>query len=402
MFVVPASLHQLVKAVDRQDEAAILPFQRRSEAALAPRSKDQPKPIFEEKQMRTADTMDAARAGMGVTFERISGYLPAGPLKEEFDRRSNAILEKARAATEQQARLERTPGEIEGERFVKPEPASELSSRITHQHIGGEIHYSRHDAKTGAYQTLAFIDKGQQLDVRDWNNTESVNAALQVASQKWETLTINGSDAYKETVAQLAAEYGYKIINPELQDRIRGIRAENEARQIALAQDRAATEATKRQTDTQAPGSQWDAESEKAGVATGPILNTTPGERRIELESVRERVDREAERETRQAARAERAHETNAATGSEATPYRSEAEARTAREAERAVDSNPSRPIPSDPSQSEALLALRHEQQRVLSQEELERQRQLEAVERFRQEEQQRQQSKDEDEAETR
>ena len=403
MFVVPASLRQLVKAVDRQDEAAILPFQRRAEAAMAPRSKDQPKPICEEKQMRTADTMDVARAGMGVTFERISGYLPAGPLKEEFDRRSNAILEKARAATEQQARLERTPGEIEGERFVKPEPASELSPRITHQHIGGEIHYSRHDAKTGAYQTLAFIDKGQQLDVRDWNNTESVNAALQVASQKWETLTINGSDAYKETVAQLAAEYGYKIINPELQDRIRGIRAENEARQIALAQDRAATEATKRQTDTQAPGSQWDAESERAGVATGPILNTTPGERRIELESVRERVDREAERETQQANRAAAAHETNAASTSEAIPYRSQEEARVAREAERTVENSASRTIPSDPNQSEAVQTLRHEQQRVFNQEERDQQRQidLENQARLHREEEQRQRGEQEAEGES-
>ena len=46
-------------------------------------------------------------------------------------------------------------------------------------------------------------------------------------------------------------------------------------------------------------------------------LNTTPAERAIELNSIRERVDTEAERETRQAARAKQAHESTAAAGSE-------------------------------------------------------------------------------------
>jgi len=142
--------------------------------------------------MRTADTMDAARAGLGETFERIRGFLPESAVKDEFDRRASSILDKAQAATDAQARLERTPGEIEGERFVEPQPTTKISSLITHERKGSEIHYSRHDAATGAYQTLAFVDNGKTLDVRDWNNAESVNAALQVASQKWHSLTVNG------------------------------------------------------------------------------------------------------------------------------------------------------------------------------------------------------------------
>ena len=335
MFVVPASLHQLVKAVDRPDEAAILPFQRRAEAALAPRSKDQTKPLFEEKQMRTADTMDAARAGLGETFERIRGFLPEGAVKDEFDRRASSILDKAQAATDAQARLERTPGEIEGERFVEPQPTTKISSLITHERKGSEIHYSRHDAATGAYQTLAFVDNGKTLDVRDWNNAESVNAALQVASQKWDSLTINGSDAYKETVARLAAEHGYKITNPELQDRIREIQAEAEARRQSLAERKDQAEQQQTEAKNTTPKAQPEFEGERGETAGGPILNTTPAERRVELESVRQRVIDEAERETQQANRAAAAHETNAASSSEAIPYRSQEEARVAREAER-------------------------------------------------------------------
>ena len=403
MFVVPASLHQLVKAVDRPDEAAILPFQRRAEAALVPGSKDQTKPLFEETQMRTADTMDAARAGLGETFERIRGFLPEGAVKDEFDRRASSILDKAQAATEAQARLERTPGEIEGERFVEPQPTTKISSLITRERKGSEIQYSRHDAATGAYQTLAFVDNGKTLDVRDWSNAESVNAALQVASQKWDSLTINGSDSYKETVARLAAEHGYKITNPELQDRIREIQAEAEARRQSLAERKDQSEPQQTEAKDTTPKAQPEFEGERGETAGGPILNTTPAERRVELESVRQRVIDEAERETQQANRAAAAHETNAASTSEAIPYRSQEEARVAREAERTVENSASRAIPSDPNQSEAVQTLRHEQQRVFNREERDQQRQidLENQARLHREEEQRQRGEQEAEGES-
>ena len=65
---------------------------------------------------------------------------------------------------------------------------------------GNEITIPRHSA-SGAYQTLAFVDRGKDIDVRDWSNTARINAALAVASQKWETLSINGTDEYKEKAA---------------------------------------------------------------------------------------------------------------------------------------------------------------------------------------------------------
>ena len=128
----------------------------------------------------------------------------------------------------EQARLDSQRADVQGDRYVQPEPAKDLADIITHERKGDEIHYHRHSA-SGAYQTLAFVDRGKDIDVRDWSNTASINAALAVASQKWETLSINGTDEYKEKAARLAAEHGYKISNPELQDRIKELRAEIEA-----------------------------------------------------------------------------------------------------------------------------------------------------------------------------
>ncbi|MFW8642770.1 LPD7 domain-containing protein [Rhizobium beringeri] len=47
-----------------------------------------------------------------------------------------------------------------------------------------------------------------------------VLAAMQVASRKWGSLTINGTDSYKALAIELAAEHGFKITNPELQDKL--------------------------------------------------------------------------------------------------------------------------------------------------------------------------------------
>ena len=185
--------------------------------------------------MRTAETMEAARRNMADAMTRLGDYLPEGAVKDDLMRRSRDILARAEAATKEQERLERNPGQIEGDRFVEPEPQN-VGALFTNEKKGTEIHYNRHDRDSGAFQTLAFIDNGKQLDVRDWSNRESVNAALKLASQKWETLSVSGSDEYKETVARLAAENGYKITNPELQDRIRELRAEIDAQHATVTE----------------------------------------------------------------------------------------------------------------------------------------------------------------------
>ncbi|AYG70043.1 hypothetical protein CCGE531_28720 (plasmid) [Rhizobium sp. CCGE531] len=43
---------------------------------------------------------------------------------------------------------------------------------------------------------------------------------MQVASQKWGSLTISGTESYKSLAIELAAEHGFKITNPELQEKL--------------------------------------------------------------------------------------------------------------------------------------------------------------------------------------
>jgi hypothetical protein len=393
IFVVSPALSALRKPVLELSEAAILPFQRRAEAALPPRTENtsQSQTHSEGNTMRTAETMEAARIGMAEAMNRMGEFLPEGADKDALMRRAAEILAKAEAATRAQALLDRTPGEIAGEKHVDPKPR-EYGGLFTHAQKGSEIHYSRHDPETGKLQTLAFIDKGQQLEVKDWSKAETVNAALKLASEKWETITVNGSVAYKETAARLAAEHGYTITNPEMQDRIRELRAEVEARRTTRSEGRETLGAEK-------PEAQTD-----RSIRSQPTLNTTPAERAFELEGIRERVEAEARGETRQAQRAQAAHETNAASVNETTPYRAPAEARAAREAEQSIDNIPSRPLPSDPNQSQAVQSLRHEQNQVLRQEDEDRQRRIdfENAERLRQRDQQRARGETEGEGETR
>jgi len=79
---------------------------------------------------------------------------------------------------------------------------------------GREVFYSRMAA---AFPDVAFIDRGRRIDIVDWRNRESVLAALQLSDQKWGAITVTGNDQYKALCAQLAAEYGFRIVNPELQ-----------------------------------------------------------------------------------------------------------------------------------------------------------------------------------------
>ena len=354
IYAVPVALGSLSRESDRIDSAAILPFQRRVEAALEPisRRENSIESTKGEAALRTVDTMTTARKGIADTIVEIGALLPEGDAKQAFELQSRRLLDATNEAIAAQAKFEAQSVKLEGDRYVQPKPTETGNVLITHEKKGDEIHYSRHDAATGALQTLAFVDQGKQLEVKDWKSAETVLAALQVASTKWETITVNGNDAYKETAARLAAEHGFKITNPEMQDRIQQLRAEAETKKALLAEGKP--------------------EPDKTETRPAAAPTTTPAERSIRLEGIRERVHEEAERETRQAGAAAKAHETNTADGDAATPYRAPEEARAARDAERTVDSDKSRSIQSDPSQSEEVQALRHAQQRVLSQEEQE------------------------------
>ncbi|MGD0940844.1 MAG: TraI/MobA(P) family conjugative relaxase [Terracidiphilus sp.] len=79
-----------------------------------------------------------------------------------------------------------------------------------------EIHYSsRIDPSR-----VSFTDRGKRIDVWQAQDEAAVLAALQLGAQKWGTLTITGPDEFKQLCAQLAAQHGFKINNPELRPEI--------------------------------------------------------------------------------------------------------------------------------------------------------------------------------------
>ena len=69
-----------------------------------------------------------------------------------------------------------------------------------------------------------FIDYGKKVVVSDRFDEASVLAALQLASQKWGSIQIGGSEEYKNLCVQLAAKHGFKIANTELREEIAATR----------------------------------------------------------------------------------------------------------------------------------------------------------------------------------
>lgn len=121
------------------------------------------------------------------------------------------------------------PSRIEGEWSEPPTPRD---IRAFQAEIAGEHVY--YTWREGQYAGgVAFTDRGKTIDIHTWRNPDSLLAALQLAAQKWGSFIVTGSDEYKEACVRLAAEHGFRIDNPELQD---AIHAERER----LRQERAA------------------------------------------------------------------------------------------------------------------------------------------------------------------
>ena len=201
LFVAPRSIAMMSKRIESETEATVLSFRARAEAAIGESERSIPAQTKEARPMRTVETMTASRARMADIINRMQAVLPDDEAARQFAQDAKRLLEKADSVIAEQAKLDSHRADVQGDRYVQPEPAKDLADIITHERKGDEIHYHRHSA-SGAYQTLAFVDRGKDIDVRDWSNTASINAALAVASQKWETLSINGTDEYKEKAAR--------------------------------------------------------------------------------------------------------------------------------------------------------------------------------------------------------
>ena len=80
---------------------------------------------------------------------------------------------------------------------------------------GRRVHYHRAGSRRPS-----FTDHGKRIDIYDNRTRESVLAALQLSAQKWGTISVHGNREFMRTCIALAAEHGFKIANPELQEAI--------------------------------------------------------------------------------------------------------------------------------------------------------------------------------------
>jgi hypothetical protein len=109
------------------------------------------------------------------------------------------------------------PQRIDGDRSEPPTPR-DIRAYQPEIH-GKQVHYTRKE-DAGGGRGVSFVDKGKSIDIHDWRDRDTTLAALQLSAQKWGSFTVNGNDEYKAMCAKLAAEHGFKITNPELQESI--------------------------------------------------------------------------------------------------------------------------------------------------------------------------------------
>lgn len=105
---------------------------------------------------------------------------------------------------------EENQGEIEGSTHVPPKHQDIRDFR--HEPIEHGVRFNRVSGKG------SFSDFGRKITIDDWNDPATTLAALQHASEKWESFTIFGPPKYMKMCAVLAAEHGFKINNPEVQE----------------------------------------------------------------------------------------------------------------------------------------------------------------------------------------
>ncbi len=69
-------------------------------------------------------------------------------------------------------------------------------------------------------QSPAFTDTGALVKINDRTDREAVRAAMEKASKKWGEISVTGTARDKDQAVSVAAEHGYKLANPELQEKL--------------------------------------------------------------------------------------------------------------------------------------------------------------------------------------
>jgi hypothetical protein len=189
--------------------------------------------MAERHRQERADVLGGSWKGKGDLLNATRSVLAARQAQEKAEIGHRHKLERAalrrdkgrfpsyeewlatdRTRADQWRHRQRRPDTIEGRTFDQPAPRDIRAFTATMD--GWQVHYHL----SGTRGAPAFTDRGRTIDIHDSGRRESVLAALQLSAQKWGTFTVRGSEQFRHTCAELAAEHGFKIINAELQQAI--------------------------------------------------------------------------------------------------------------------------------------------------------------------------------------
>ncbi|NTG31966.1 hypothetical protein G6L08_32965, partial [Agrobacterium rhizogenes] len=245
-FVVARELADMMRPVPPAETTTATMMQFRQRSEIAARAIEQ---IADEYQspgyqagratketddMANLDIMKTSFAEMDEQMQVIRKNLPADR-QAQIDELHGKLKRTQQDMLKVQETIEKKRGTVEGESFVQP--VKHAFSQFVAEERGELIRYVNRK-ENGRIGAVAFTDHGDKVEIARWKDRETVLAAMQVASQKWGSLTINGTDSYKAIAIELAAEHGFKVTNPELQDKLVAAServARNQAGRAAIA-----------------------------------------------------------------------------------------------------------------------------------------------------------------------
>ncbi|SOC81765.1 Relaxase/Mobilisation nuclease domain-containing protein [Ensifer adhaerens] len=229
VFVVPRDLASQAQTIGAVPPADIIRFSER--AALAAASGAHRSTITSTLNQKDNDMADLrlmrdSFKEMDDNLDQIVLNLPEERAKQIKSLRDK-VTNSQRIMLGAQEAIEKKRGKIAGETFVTPQPI-DLQDFVAEKR--GELLRYNHRKADGGSGSVAFTDHGDKVEISNWNDRETVLAAMQVASTKWGSLTINGTDRYKALAIELAAEHGFQITNPELQSSLQAAREQFSSR----------------------------------------------------------------------------------------------------------------------------------------------------------------------------
>jgi hypothetical protein len=219
--VEPLELNQVGWKEYRERKQSHYKDKNREKSELKQRQEIETKELQQRHQEQRDKLLEKSWQGEGTLLNAMRKTLAGeqaaekAALKESQKEEMESVRKKFGAYPEYQGL------EIEEEQFVLGDnykkPIPKLIIGYESKIKDGYVYYF---TQKEPYK-VAFIDKGNKIQVIDWRNEEVSLAALQLASKKSNGINVRGCEEFKEITVKLAAKYGYRVRNPELQERIR-------------------------------------------------------------------------------------------------------------------------------------------------------------------------------------